>query len=350
MKILLISNMYPSGGSPFYGIFVKNFESQMIDKGVMVESVVIRGRSNSIFRKVLQYFIFMFSVIRAVFNNNFDIIYVHYAKHSLIPLALISRFIKKPVVINAHGDDITESSLLLRFVSDLIVGSDLLVVPSEYFRDIASKRFNHDNVFVSPSAGVDTKQFSPVLKSTNHDIFTIGYVSRVDPGKGWDVLLNACVLLKNGSVNFRVHIIGAGNDEQRLLDKITDLGLEDVVFYFGPKPHNSLQEYFNEMDLFVFPTMLHESLGLVGLEAMACAVPVVGSNIGGLPSYIKDSVNGKLFTPGDFRQLAETIESFTDMDKNLLSSFKASARDTAELYDSDIVTQNLLVKLNEVIG
>lgn len=46
------------------------------------------------------------------------------------------------------------------------------------------------------------------------------------------------------------------------------------------------------MDLFVFPTQLEESLGLVGLEAMACGVPVIGSCIGGLTDYIEEGTNG----------------------------------------------------------
>lgn len=65
-----------------------------------------------------------------------------------------------------------------------------------------------------------------------------------------------------------------------------------MIKYIGPIPYHSLPEIYCTLDLFIFPTCLEESLGLVGLEAMACEVPVIGSYIGGLKDYIKDKENG----------------------------------------------------------
>lgn len=181
-----------------------------------------------------------------------------------------------------------------------------------------------------------------------HSIFTIGYVSRIDPGKGWDILLDAAHFLKQKNLSFRVMMIGSGEESKMLVSKIQELGLSDTVDYLGAKPHEELPNYFNRMDIFVFPSK-GESLGLVGLEAMACGVPVVGSNIGGLPSYIRSGINGKLFAPGNARELAEKIEYFIITDKEIVKKYTDEALETANRYDSIIVAKKMAEKLRELI-
>jgi len=90
MKILLISNMYPSKDHPFYGIFVKNFENQLIAEGFEFEKAVIKGRGKTKIEKLKKYFKFFIDVFRALKGDNYDLIYVHYAEHSLIPLVFLN--------------------------------------------------------------------------------------------------------------------------------------------------------------------------------------------------------------------------------------------------------------------
>lgn len=349
MKILLISNMYPSNKYPFYGIFVKNFEYQLREQGFQFDKVVIKGRSESKFEKIKKYFKFLFDTYRALKKNEFDLIYVHYAEHSLIPIVLFKSLIKKPLVINAHGDDILYPSLISSFVQNTIKQCNLIVVPSDYFKEISEQNYNHNNVFVSPSGGIDTNLFKPIVVERSK-LFTIGFVSRIDEGKGWDILLDAVYLLKQKNLNFKVLLVGSGDQNDAMLKKIDELELISTVDYVGAKPHDELSYCFNQMDIFVFPTTrLAESLGLVGLEAMASGVPVVGSNIGGLPSYISDGVNGKLFEAGNSDELAKHIEFFMKMDKDEFAKYKTQALETAKRYDSKIVASELGEKLKGVI-
>lgn len=350
MKILLISNMYPSREFPFYGIFVKNFENQLVSEGFTINKVVIAGRSSSAINKTLKYLKFSADIFKKIVKDDYDLIYVHYAEHSLLPLVLLRKFIRKPLVINAHGDDILYPSVISSIVTTTIKHSDLLVVPSDYFREIGRNKYNHRNIFVSPSGGVDMNLFKPAKNGNGkgHSIFTIGYVSRIDPGKGWDILLDAAHFLKQKNLSFRVMMIGSGEESKMLVSKIQELGLSDTVDYLGAKPHEELPNYFNRMDIFVFPSK-GESLGLVGLEAMACGVPVVGSNIGGLPSYIRSGINGKLFAPGNARELAEKIEYFIITDKEIVKKYTDEALETANRYDSIIVAKKMAEKLRELI-
>jgi len=267
----------------------------------------------------------------------------------------IKSFSKKPLILNAHGSDVLVNTkigkLIQKLVTPIIKKANLVVVPSEYFKDIIYHKFsiNKEKIFVSPSGGINTQFFKP--QNITKDIFTIGYVSRIDKGKGWDTLLDAVSLLKEKGLVFRVLIIGGGSEEKLLSEKIIDLKLENIVQYVGVKPHNDLVNYFNQMNIFAFTTRrLEESLGLVGLEAMSCGVPVVGSNIGGLPGYIDHEVNGMLFEPSSHHELSKYIEYFMHLDSEELRKYQINSLETAKKYDSEKVTSDIINIIKKVLN
>ncbi len=120
----------------------------------------------------------------------------------------------------------------------------------------------------------------PQPASAKDDLFTVGgYVSRIDEGKGWDIYLESLKILKDRfpQKNLKGLMVGDGAQRDDMLARLREYSLEDVVEYVGLKPQGELPRYFSRMDVFVFPTIRSESLGLVGLEAMACGgVPVIG--------------------------------------------------------------------------
>lgn len=99
------------------------------------------------------------------------------------------------------------------------------------------------------------------------------------------------------------------------------------------------------MDVFVFPTKLEESLGLVGLEAMACGVPVIASRIGGLTDYIQEGVNGCFFEPGVPISLAEAIMWHISNEPVQKEALKAAAVQTAKCYAKEKVLNQLCSQL-----
>jgi glycosyltransferase involved in cell wall biosynthesis len=346
--------MYPSKKSPFFGIFVRNFKNQLEQKEVTFTLAVVKGRGTSKVEKIQKYFKFFVDVRSAIKKNDYNVIYVHYISHSLIPLLFVKLFSKKPLILNAHGSDVLVNKTIEKFIQKLVTPkikkANLIVVPSEYFKEIVYNKFSikKEKIFVSPSGGIDIQLFKP--KDRKKDIFTIGYVSRIDKGKGWDTLLYAVSLLKEKGLIFRVLIIGGGAEEKLLIETTKDLKLENIVQYVGIKPHSELVNYFNQMNIFAFTTRLAESLGLVGLEAMACGVPVLGSNIGGLPSYIDHSVNGMLFEPSNYNELSKYIEYFMNLDSDELREYQVNSLETAKKYDSEKVTSTLLNEIKKQVG
>lgn len=353
MKILIISNLYPSKKTPYYGSFVKNFEDQMrqeqrVDK---VKGIYIKGLRGSKLNKIIQYFIFYLKIICTTLFFKFDLIYVHLISHSTLPLRIVNSVKKLPLIFNIHGEDLLVTTptakILLNLALPLVKKSRWIVVPSNYFKSITEQNipdYPSDRIIVSASGGVKDI-FQPVLnKKYGEKQIKIGFVSRIDRGKGWETLLDCLKILADKNIYPEAFIVGGGPQEQSMKETIQSYGLNNV-HYLGPIAHDELPSFYQSLDVFIFPTELRESLGLVGLEAMACGLPVIGSNIGGLTDYIKPNYNGYFFTPGNEKELAEKISEFSALSPEVKLLFSRNAITTAIEYNDRVVAQKLFNKI-----
>ena len=155
-------------------------------------------------------------------------------------------------------------------------------------------------------------------------------------------------LLKDKNIPFQGIIAGDGPEKSEMLKLLDELDLKDNVIYLGNKSHEDLPYVFNLFDIFIFPTLV-ESLGLVGLEAMSCSVPVIGSNIPGLQDYIVDNENGYFFESENYDDLSNKIINFLnlpDLEKNII---KNNCLSTAMKFDSDKVSLELINRLNLLV-
>ena len=190
--------------------------------------------------------------------------------------------------------------------------------------------------------------FAPIEKINNNKELVIGYVSRIDPGKGWDIFLDAFLKIKQ-IINVRAIIVGDGEDRDKLLNQIKSNKINHLVQLYGLVPQKDLSKIYNQLDVFIFPTIrLAESLGLVGLEAMSCGVPVIGSDIGGPSEYIKNHINGYKFVPGDSNDLAEKIKMFYNLLEDELHEMKTHSLETAKKFDNKLVTKKIFKKLKSI--
>lgn len=360
MKVLVISNMYPTNENPGYGVFVQNFVAGLGVQGVQIDLSVIRGRGKGKLTKLLKYLIFSAAVLVKGFTRRYDCIYVHYIAHSMLPVAPLIWLKRTLLICNAHGEDLLPASkgekLIFKLVRSTITKARLIVVPSGYFQSIAKQLFPNNEVYVSPSAGVDLDVFRPHgpqrRRLPGHPL-RVGFVARIEPGKGWEVLLEATALLRkqNPELALEVAIVGEGSETEALKARIHELGLAGVATYVGAMPQQRLPAFYSSLDIFVFPTQrAAESLGLVGIEALACGIPAICSDIGGIRGYMRDGVNGYLFPPGDASALARRIIDFSRLSEGQINAMRSAALATAQQYERKKVSAELHAKLVEVIG
>lgn len=134
----------------------------------------------------------------------------------------------------------------------------------------------------------------------------IGTALRLEPKKGVSFLLKAANILKNKDINFRLFIAGEGYEEKQLINLMEEVELQKHVVFLGYWERQRMREFYSVLDIFVLPS-LSEGLPIVNLEAMASFLPVVSTNVGGVPEAIRKDVNGLLVKPGDEYELADAL-------------------------------------------
>ncbi|WMN61194.1 glycosyltransferase family 4 protein [Pseudoalteromonas xiamenensis] len=357
-KICFIANLFPSEKDPSFGSFVgKNYEQLKSHGNEIVSKIVIDYRTHGIY-KLLTYVKFVARGIRAIAKRDYDYVYFHYLTYStlcLIPFLFINR---PKYVINIHGDDLVGVSLTHRvmgFFSALILRhSAAVIVPSTYFKDCLLDLYpwyQKNKIIVSPSAGVEFALFKPTLCS-DREGFVLGYVSRIDEGKGWQELLEALALIKETQPhvlsNFKLKMYGTGSQVGELTEKILNLKLSSLVSYFGALKPNELVEKYQEMDAFIFPTH-RESFGLVAVEALACGIPVLASNINPVNEIVIDGKNGLHFEAKNEASIAQKIIEIVTMKSSDYRILCSNARESVSQYNSTQVASDLVNELNQRI-
>ena len=124
-------------------------------------------------------------------------------------------------------------------------------------------------------------------------------------------------------------MVGEGPEKENAESLCIKLGIQNKVIFFGNS--NEIDKILCFSDLFLLPSET-ESFGLAALEAMACGVPVISSNSGGLPEVNKDGFSGYLSAVGDIKKMSSDAISLLK-DKDKLMQFKINALETAKLFD-----------------
>ncbi|WP_109832822.1 glycosyltransferase family 4 protein [Reichenbachiella versicolor] len=355
IKGLLISNIYPSKNYPYRGIFVRRFVEQLEEHNVNFDQKCVLSYTDHKILKLVFYFKFYVETIIKVVQGKYDFIYLHYINHSLIPFVLLKFFLRKPLFLNAHGSDVFPekwiASILIEITRGVLNSASLVVVPSTYFKQVIQEKypkFDSKNIIVYPSGGVDRSKFFP-KESEKRSLTHIGYAGRIDFGKGWEVLLKAFANVHNKG-SYKLSIAGSGKHDQDCIALIDELGLASQVEFIGSLSPDEMPSFFQNLDVFVFPTYrLSESLGLVGIEAMACGIPLIGSNIGGLRDYLIEGVNGYFCEPKDVESLRACIEKFEELGQDQKIKLAENAFLTAKKYDSNAVAKDIAVVLKDKI-
>lgn len=169
---------------------------------------------------------------------------------------------------------------------------------------------------VIPQLGIDPTTFAPrrneeLRRKLGLWTFTVGYIGRLVPEKGLWILLHALTALEG---DWQCLVVGDGPLRHQWLDAVERAGLSSRIRWIPPVPHQKVPFYLNAMDVLALPSLStprwQEQFGHVLIEAMACEVPVIGSNSGAIPEVIGDA--GLVVPEGDAQALAQAISRLRD--------------------------------------
>jgi len=196
--------------------------------------------------------------------------------------------------------------------------ADLILAISSYTRDRLIKEQNLDpNKIVILPCQFEPSRFQIAPKPTyllekyglrreQPVILTVARLAEVERYKGYDQVLQALPQIRQQIPDIHYILVGKGNDETRIKQLITQLGLQDCVTLAGFIPDEQLCDYYNLCDIFAMPSK-KEGFGIVYLEALACGKPVLAGNQDGATDALCHGKLGALVNPDNVNEITQAI-------------------------------------------
>lgn len=275
--------------------------------------------------------------------KDFEVIHSH---HAFTPLALkavkAGRNLGKAVLLTTHSISFSHESRLWEALGITIpLFSHYLGFPHEIIAvsraaEAFIRHFTDAPVRVIPN-GVDDDVFRPLSEGEKERLKgelgiegrVVLYVSRMSPRKGPHILLNAFQNLSKEMDDVTLVMAGSGEMLPFLRAQAKFLGIDDRVRFLGYVDDSLLPRLFGMADVFVLPSTTAEAFGIVILEAMAAGVPVVATDVGGIPEIIMNSESGLLVPPGNELELRNAIQKLL-LDEELAKRFGSNGRRAVE--------------------
>jgi glycosyltransferase involved in cell wall biosynthesis len=219
-----------------------------------------------------------------------------------------------PYIISSWGSDVIWSpqrSFIFRWILRYnFQRADFVTATSRMLADTTAM-FCPPNtkVHVIPF-GVDTNTFSPISSNEEKkkEKLTVGIVKTMRPRYGIRELILAFQKVSKDFPTANLIIVGGGEQLSELRAMVKDLNMETCITLTGLVNHSQITKYLHNFDVFVVPSLTNrESFGVAAVEASACGLPVIASNVGGLPEVVLDGETGLLVPPGNIDALAQAI-------------------------------------------
>ncbi len=281
-----------------------------------------------------------------------DVLHAQYAT-SYGFMAAVSGF--HPLVVTGWGADIFDSpgNLIMRKVVkySLRKADAISVLSLITLNEISS--YTEKEVSLIPF-GVDISKFIPARISSSTEKIRIGTIRTLSEKYGVAYLIDAFASLTAKYEHVLLDIVGDGELRPFLEQKVYDLGIADRVKFYGYLNQQiDFEKYYSilsRLDIFAILSILDsETFGVAAVEAEACGIPVVASNVGGLPEVVVDGETGLIVPPKNAKATADALERLI-IDSDLRKQMGLNARKLIEeRYDWNKSISKMISLYNSVI-
>ncbi|PLR77161.1 N-acetyl-alpha-D-glucosaminyl L-malate synthase BshA [Bacillus sp. V3-13] len=289
-------------------------------------------------------------------RENLDILHVHYAIPHAVCAILAKQMTNKQVkiVTTLHGTDITVLGYdpsLADAIKFGIEKSDAVTAVSNALIEQTGEVIDPDKPIQAVYNFIDSRVYKKTDSSylrheygISADEKVIIHVSNFRPVKRVDDVVETFMTITE-HIPAKLLLVGDGPEMTRICKMVQDYGLRDNVLFLGKQ--DNLEELYSISDLMLLLSE-KESFGLVALEAMACGVPCIGTNIGGIPEVISDGETGFICELGNIKEItAKALELLLNPGLHEKFSAKSVERVKREFGADLIVAQyeNLYLEL-----
>jgi glycosyltransferase involved in cell wall biosynthesis len=242
-------------------------------------------------------------------------VHAHFATHPALAALIIHRLTGIPYSFTAHGSDLHVER---RMLDRKIEAAAFAVAISTFNKNIMIEECHapvRDKIHVI-RCGVDPDSFTPMPRDEVNGPFQILCVASFEEVKGHAYLVAACQALRQQGVDFQCHFVGDGPLRRQVEEQIRRAGLADKIIVHGPLPRPQVINMLGSSEVFALPSVptrngKREGIPVVLMEAMACGLPVVSSDLSGIPELVDNEISGFLVSPEDSAALADALQKLS---------------------------------------
>jgi glycosyltransferase involved in cell wall biosynthesis len=289
--------------------------------------------------------------LETIKSNNLIHVHGHPYLSSFLAAKIAKRY-SKPLVLTQHNTFIEYNNIwdTAERLNDLVIGKqvlnevDKIIVVSNATRNyILSLDADPEKIEVVHN-GVDLDRFKPISEikgemrkklSIPEDAIVVLTVRRLVYKNGIDTLLESAALVVKKNPRLVFVVVGKGPDFEEVKERMAHLGIQRNFRLTGFVSDKDLPLYYNVADLFALPSKSGEGLPLVVLEAMACGLPVIATNVGGTSEVMSEDY-GKLVPPNSPESLAEAVIEFSHKDLTMLKKKSRMMMEQKYSWDKNV--------------
>ena len=225
------------------------------------------------------------------------------------PFVLLCKLFGRKVIIHQHNKGMAKDvdRPVYQWLLPLVYKNAKVILLSWHLYPDIEKVVKRENVMICPNGIKPT--VNPDFKRTPNKIPHILFLSNLLIDKGVLVLLDALKILKDKGYSFVCDFVGSETkdiDAARFAKEVEERGLNSLAIYHGRKYGEEKEAYFKQAEAFVLPSF-NEAFPLVNIEAMEYKLPIVSTNVGGIPDEVVNGENGYIIKDQDSQSLAESL-------------------------------------------
>ena len=240
---------------------------------------------------------------------------------------LVGKLLNKKIIVTYHGGNLSEFIRSYKLLCKWFLSkADLVTVPSKFLYDLIVFHKLNNNTIILPNV-IETNnvyfkvrdQITPKLIVTRNfeNIYNI------------PIAIKAYSIIKKKYSNASLRLVGDGTISNQLKNEVRSKNLKNVIFT-GRVSNSEIGRELNKADIFINPTT-QDSFSVSTFEAFACGLPVISTNVGAIPNYVKNQHNGFLVESGDASSIANKI-SYILENQHKIKAITSNAYQTFKQY------------------
>ncbi|MGB4595302.1 MAG: glycosyltransferase [Anaerolineaceae bacterium] len=344
------------------GISVKRFKyAPRKNWHIMGHSRSLEGDNNLKLGTFLLIIPYIFSgtvaLYRSIRRQKSAVVHAHWSLPNGLCALIVNKLAGTPYIISLHGSDVyvSKKNVIFTKINEVVLkGAKAITACSNELFDYADNHGGKGRTHLiawgaDPTIFFPISEKAPIRREMNlpGDALIITSLGRLVPKKGFDVLVSAFAQAHMPSNTYLV-IGGSGPQKESLVELSQKLGIEDRLILLGEINWNKTSAFLGASDVFVLPSIRDphgniDGLPTVLLEAMACGLPCIASNIGGVNLVLDQECNGLLCDPSSVLEFSESLMRLISVSELRDKFGKAARASVVDHFNWDQVGRQILL-------